>query len=144
MKDGNSDEKLVNFLKKYRPNVPEAAPDCEQRVLAAIDRNDQARKLNNLGNSRLTDSSKKSKLFGFPKWAFPPALAASVLVFWSGYSVLFTTQFHADEEAHLEAFMVNNWDGVLNDCHGENLLDRPQTDGWTFSPCTDSEQPTNN
>jgi len=142
--DGNSDKKLIDFLKQYRPNVPEAAPDCEQRVLAAIDRNDTGRELSHLGNSRFTDSSKRSKIVGFPKWAFPSAIAASLLVFWSGYRVLVTAQFHADEAAHLEAFLVNNREGVLNDSHTENWLDRPQTDWLTFSTAADSELPTNN
>jgi len=142
MKDGNSDENLVDFLKQYRPNLPEAAPDFEQRVLAAIDRND-AINLNYLENLRSIESSEKSKIVGFPKWAFPATIAASLLVFWSGYRVV-TAQLHADEAAHLEAFLVNNWEGVLNDSHGENWLDRPQTDWLTFSTAADSELPTNN
>ncbi len=144
MNDGTSDEKLIDFLKQYRPNLPEAAPDCEQRVLAAIDRNDTARELSHLGNSRFTDSSKRSKIVGFPKWAFPSAIAASLLVFWSGYRVLVTAQFHADEAAHLEAFLVNNWEGALNDPHAENLLDRPQTELFNFAVTADIEPPTNN
>lgn len=144
MKDGNSDEKLVSFLKQYRPNVPEAAPDFEQKVLAAIDRNDKATELNHLGHLRFTDSSKNSKIVGFPKWAFPAAIAAGLLVFGSGYRVLVTAQLHADEAANLEAFLVNNWEGVLNDSHGETMSDRPQTDWLTFSPGADTEPPTNN
>ena len=144
MKDRISDQKLVNFLKQYRPNVPEAAPDFEQELLAAIDRNDAAaRDLNYLGQP-LTRSSKRSGIVCFPKWAFPSAIAAGLLVFWSGYRVLVPAQFHADEAAHLEAFLVNNWEGVLNDYRGENSLDRPQTDWLTFSYAADTEPPTNN
>ena len=145
MKDRISDKKLVNFLKQYRPNVPEAAPDFEQELLAAIDRNDAAaREFNYLGEPQFTRSSKRSGIVCFPKWAFPSAIAAGLLVFWSGYRVLVPAQFHADEAAHLEAFLVNNWEGVLNESPGENALDRPQTDWLTFSYAADTEPPTNN
>lgn len=145
MKDRISDKKLVNFLKQYRPNVPEAAPDFEQELLAAIDRNDAAaREFNYLGDPQFTRSSKRSGIVCFPKWAFPSAIAAGLLVFWSGYRVLVPAQFHADEAANLEAFLVNNWEGVLNDSPGENSLDRPQTDWLTFSYAADTEPPTNN
>lgn len=145
MKDRISDKKLVNFLKQYRPNVPEAAPDFEQELLAAIDRNDAAaRELNSLGEPQFTRSSKRSGIVCFPKWAFPSAIAAGLVVFWSGYPVLVPAQFHADEAAHLEAFLVNNWEGVLNESPGENALDRPQTDWLTFSYAADTEPPTNN
>ena len=145
MKDRISDKKLVKFLKQYRPNVPEAAPDFEQELLAAIDRNDAAaRKLNYLGEPRFTRSSKRSEIVGFPKWVFPSAIAAGLLVFWSGYRVLVTAQLHADEAAHLEAFLVNNWEGVLNDSRGENWLDRPQTDLFNYAVTPDTEPPTNN
>ena len=145
MKDRISDKKLVNFLKQYRPNVPEAAPDFEQELLAAIDRNDAAaRELNSLGEPQFTRSSKRSGIVCFPKWAFPSAIAAGLLVFWSGYAVLVPGQFHAAEAAPLEAFLVNNWEGVLNDSPGENSLDRPPTDWLTFSYAGDTEPATNN
>ncbi|MEG3844379.1 hypothetical protein [Microcoleus sp. herbarium14] len=145
MKDGNSDEKLVSFLKQYRSNSPEAAPDFEQKVLAAIDKNEvAARKLNYRGEPQFIRYHKKSEIVGFPKWVFPSAIATGLLVFWSGYRVLVTAQFHADEATHLEAFLVNNWEGVLNDSHGENLLVRPQTDLFNFAVTADTELPTNN
>ena len=145
MKDRISDEKLVNFLKQYRPNLPEAAPDFEQKLLAAIDRNDPtAREFNYLRDPQFTRSSKRSGIVCFPKWAFPSAIAAGLLVFWSGYPVLVPGKFHTDEAARLEAFLVNNWEGVLNDSPGENSLDRPQTDWLTFSYAGDTEPPTNN
>jgi hypothetical protein len=141
--DENSDKKLVNFLKQYRPKVPDAAPDFEQRVLAAIERNDSARDLNRLGYSRFTESSQSSKFVGFPKWGFPAAIVAGLLVFGSGYRVLVTAQLHADEAAHLEAFLVNNWEGVLNDSRTETMSDRPQTDLFDLPVAADTEPPTN-
>ena len=133
MKDGNSDDKLVGFMKQYRPNLPEAAPDFEQKVLAAIDRND-AINLNYLENLR--------SIVGFPKWAFPAAIAASLLVFGSGYRVLVTAQHQKDEAAHLEAFLVNNWEAVLKEPPAENLLERSPTDLFNYA-VTPDEPPTN-
>ncbi|MFS8119373.1 MAG: hypothetical protein ACMG55_12940 [Microcoleus sp.] len=143
MKDGNSDDKLVGFMKQYRPNLPEAAPDFEQKVLAAIDRND-AINLNYLENLRSIASTKKSKIVGFPKWAFPAAIAASLLVFGSGYRVLVTAQHQKDEAAHLEAFLVNNWEAVLKEPPAENLLERSPTDLFNYAVTPDNELPTNN
>ncbi|MEG4323023.1 MULTISPECIES: hypothetical protein [unclassified Microcoleus] len=142
MNDENSDDKLVNFLKQNRPNVPDVSPEFEQRVLAAIDRND-AIDQKSLGDSRSIAFSKKSKTFGLAKWAVPSAIAASLLVLASGYRILTTAQIHADEAAHLEAFLVNNWEGALNDSHTENLLDRPQTDLFDYAVTDDTELPTN-
>ncbi|PSB05481.1 hypothetical protein C7B69_25280 [filamentous cyanobacterium Phorm 46] len=142
MKDGNSDDKLVSFMKQYRPNLPEAAPDFEQKILAAIDRND-AINLNYLENLRSTASTKNSKIVGFPKWAFPAAIAASLLVFGSGYRVLVTAQHQKDEAAHLEAFLVNNWEAVLKEPPAENLLERSPTDLFNYAVTPDSEPPTN-
>lgn len=143
MKDGNSDDKLVSFMKQYRPNLPEAAPDFEQRVLAAIDRND-AINLNYLENLRSIASTKKSKILRFPKWAFPTAIAASLLVFGSGYRVLVTAQHQKDEAAHLEAFLVNNWEAVLKEPPAENLLERSPTDLFNYGVSPDTKPPTNN
>lgn len=144
MKDGKSDEKLIDFLKQYRPNVPEAAPDFEQRVLAAIDRNDATVELNHQGDARAIEATKKSKILRFPKWAFPTAIAASLLVFGSGYRVLVTAQHQKDEAAHLEAFLVNNWEAVLKEPPAENLLERSPTDLFNYAVTPDSEPPTNN
>ena len=141
MNDENSDKKLVSFLKQNRPNVPDSSPDFEQRVLAAIDRND-AIEQKSLGDSRSIAFSNKSKTVGFAKWAFPSVIAASLLVLASGYRILITAQFQADEAAHLEAFLVNNWEGALNDYH-DNSLDRPQTDLFNFPVTADTEPSTN-
>ena len=144
MKDGKSDDKLVNFLQQNRPNVPESAPDFELKLLAAIDRNEATVELNHLGDARSIASTKKSKIVCFPKWAFPTAIAASLLVFGSGYRVLITAQHQKDEAAHLEAFLVNNWEAVLKEPPAENLLERSPTDLFNYAVTPDSEPPKNN
>jgi hypothetical protein len=137
--DRNSDEKLVDFLKQYRPNIPEAAPDLEQRLLAALEKDEVDRP-----ESPLNLPEKRSRISSIAKWAFPPAIAASLLVFWSGYRLLIPTPVHPDEVAHLEAFLLNNWDGVLNEDNGEIAGDRSQTDWLNISVTADTELPTNN
>lgn len=139
MNDRNSDEKLVDFLKQYRPNIPEAAPDLEQRLLAALEKDEVDRP-----ESPLNLPEKRSRISSIAKWAFPPAIAASLLVFWSGYRLLIPTPVHPDEVAHLEAFLLNNWDGVLNEDNGEIAGDRSQTDWLNISVNADNELPTNN
>ncbi|MEG4346888.1 hypothetical protein QUB70_26950 [Microcoleus sp. A003_D6] len=144
MNNPSSDQKLVNFLKQHRPNLPEAAPDFEQKLLAAIDRNEAgAKKLNYLGESQCTRSSKISRTIGFRKWAVSSAIAASLLVFWSGYRAFETAQLPDNETAKLEAFLVTNWEGVLHDSSEESMTERPQTDLLNFPVSPDSEPPTN-
>lgn len=145
MNNPRSDQNLVNFLKQHRPNVPEAAPDFEQKLLAAIERNEAGeRKLNYLEDRQFTRSSKRSGMIGFRKWVFPSALAAGLLIFWSGYRPFETAQLPDNETAKLEAFLVTNWEGVLHDSSEKNMTDRSQTDWLTFSQSADSEPLTNN
>lgn len=144
MNDDNSDKKLVDFLKQYRPDVPDAAPDLEQRLLAALDRDEVDRTQISRPESPLNLPEKRSRISSIAKWAFPPAIAASLLVSWSGYRLLIPTPVHPDEVAHLEAFLLNNWDGVLNEDNGEIAGDRSQTDWLNISVTADTELPTNN
>ncbi len=39
MNNPSSDQELVKFLNKHRPTLPEAAPDLELKILAAIENN---------------------------------------------------------------------------------------------------------
>jgi len=141
--DGNSDKKLVDFLKQYRPNIPEGAPDLEQKLLAAIERKEVDRPDINHLEAQLTAFRKKPKICCFPKWIFPPAIAAGMIFFGAGYRLLVTAPVHPNE-AHLEAFLVNNWEGAVNGYSGENPGDRPQTDWLNFDGSANSEPQTNN
>ena len=144
MNNQNSDQELVNFLKQNRPNIPEAAPDLELKLLAAIERNEEAEtKQNYRKKVSLIVSKNRLIIPGFPQWAFPPAIAAMLIVFVSGYRLLIPA-FQPDERAQLEAFLVNNWEDVLHDSRGENMDDRPQTDWLNFPVSADSELPTTN
>lgn len=144
MNDDNSNKKLVDFLKQYRPDIPEAAPDLEQKLLAALDRDEVDRPQINHLASQFNRPEKRSRISLIPKWAFPPALAAGLLVSWSGYRLLVPAPVHPDDAAHLEAFLINNWDGVLNCSRGEFSGDRSQTDWLNLAVTADTELPTNN
>lgn len=145
MNNQNSDQELVNFLKLNRPNIPEAAPDLELKLLAAIEGNDEGETNQNYRKKvSLIVSKNRSIIHGFPHWAFPPAIAAMLIVFWSSYRLLVPVQLHADEKAHLEAFLVNNWEDVLHDYRSENTSDNSQTDWFNFAVSDNSEPPTTN
>lgn len=144
MNDDNSDKKLVDFLKQYRPNIPEAAPDLEQKLLAALDRDEVDRPKISNRELQFNSRQKRSRISSIAKWAFPPAIAAGLLVSWSGYRLLVPSPVQPDEAAHLEAFLINNWEGVANGSNGEIAGDRSQTDWLNLAVTADTELPTNN
>lgn len=147
MNNPSSEQELVNFLKQHRPHIPEAAPDLEQKILAAIESNQASvfqethRKKTRLSASAKSDD--RLKISPVSKWALSSAIAASLLAVWSGYRPFETAQLPDKEIAQLEAFLVTNWEGVLHDSPQESMTDRSQTDWLTFSPGADSEPPTN-
>ncbi|MEG4456524.1 hypothetical protein [Microcoleus sp. N9_A1] len=147
MNNPSSDQELVNFLKQHRPNIPESAPDLEQKILAAIESNQASvfheshRKKTRLSASAKSDD--RLKISSVSKWALSSAIAASLLVFWSGYRPFQTAQLPDEETAKLEAFLVTNWEGVLHDSPQESMTERSQTDWLTVSPGADSQPPTN-
>ncbi|MEG4108258.1 hypothetical protein [Microcoleus sp. S13_C5] len=147
MNNPSSDQDLVNFLKQHRPNIPQPVPDLEQKILAAIESNQASvfhethRKKTRLSASDKSDD--RLKISSLSKWAVSSAIAASLLVFWSGYRPFQTAQLPDKETAQLEAFLVTNWEGVLQDSPPESMTDRSQTGWLTFSPGADSQPPTN-
>ena len=148
MNNLSSDQELVNFLKQNRPTLPEAAPDLELKILAAIESN-QASIVNETHREKtrlttLPKSNDRLKISSVSKWAVSSAIAAGLLVFWSGYRPFETAQLPDNETAKLEAFLVTNWEGVLHDSPQESMTDRSQTDWLTFSQSADSETQTNN
>jgi len=147
MNNPSSDQDLVNFLKQHRPNLPEAAPDLEQKLLAAIESN-QASLVNEThrAKTRVTTSPKSNdrlKISSVSKWAVSSAIAAGLLFFWSGYRPFETAQLPDEETAKLEAFLVTNWEGVLHDSPQENMTNRPPTNWLNFPVSSDSQPPTN-
>ncbi|MEG4036429.1 hypothetical protein QUA03_21660 [Microcoleus sp. S36b_A4] len=147
MNNPSSDQELVNFLKQHRPNLPEATPDLERKLLAAIESNQPSFSHENHRKKPRFIASAKSdnrlKIFSVSKWALSSAIAAILLVFWSGYRPFNTAQLPDEETAKLEAFLVTNWEGVLHDSTQESMTDSSQTDWLTVSPGAGSQPPTN-
>ncbi|MEG3837881.1 hypothetical protein QUA46_25965 [Microcoleus sp. MON2_D6] len=147
MNNPSSDQELVNFLKQHRANIPEAAPDLEQKILAAIETNHASLLNEKHREKRRVTTSPKShdrlKISSVSKWAVSSAIAASLLLFWSGYRPFETAQLPDEETANLEAFLVTNWEGVLHDSPQETMTDRPPTDWLNFPFSSESEPPTN-
>jgi len=111
------DKNLVNFLKQYRPTFPGEQADLEQHIMAAIEEESStaSREKGKISNSLfLSHLAKIRAKISKRLWIFSPAIAASLLVAWSGYHTLAPAKLSSSEEAHLEAFLVNNWDGVVD------------------------------
>lgn len=93
----NDDERLVDFLRQHAGEAPTAVPDLEQLIIQSV-----AISPPKLARHRQL-------------WVVPPAIAAGLLIAWTGYRVLMpTSSFSAAQLASLNAFLENNWDnGVL-------------------------------
>ncbi len=91
----NDDECLVNFLRQHRPDVPPAAPDLEQLIIQSV-----------------AASPPKSTRYR-QMWVVPPAIAAGLLIAWTGYRILMPVSFSAAQLASLNAFLESNWDGAV-------------------------------
>lgn len=86
------DRQWKEFLRQHRPVPPPAAPELEERLMQAIEKSPIHRRL----------------------WAVPPALAAGLLMAWSGYRTMIPLPA-ASNSATLEAFLENNWNSVVGD-----------------------------
>ena len=111
------DKNLVNFLKQHRPVLPDKQTDLEPYIMAAIqeESSTSSRDKGKISNPLLL--SRIAKVIAkIPKrvWIYSPAIAASLLVAWSGYQTITPAKLSSSEEAHLEAFLVNNWEEAVD------------------------------
>lgn len=95
-KNPEDDEQLVKFLRQHTGTVPSVAPDLEEQIITAI--------------SSAPQRSSWKQL----RWILPPAMAAGLLLAWTGYRVPMPISPSPTEVASLEAFLESNWDSVLN------------------------------
>lgn len=95
------DNLLINFLKRYRSRPPQADPQLESQIMAAIE-----------AQNFDVPAPIKSKRFQQRFRLIPPAIAAGLLMGWAGYRLLTPAPALVAEEAQLEAFLVNNWEAV--------------------------------
>lgn len=94
------DEKLVAFIRRYRPVPPPAALGLEQRLMSSVEKN-------------VLNCQEKAK------WRFlvPAACAAGLLLAWTAYNrlTLPQAQFTASSEEELETFLVESWQGSVGE-----------------------------
>jgi hypothetical protein len=95
----DKDEKLVQFLRHYRPIAPPPPSDLEKRVMAMVQQ-----------NSRSSPMSPRL-------WIIPSAIAAVLCLAWGGSRWLEPTPNFASQESQsqeLAAFLVDNWQNVAD------------------------------
>ena len=88
-------EGLAAFLRQHRPCVPPAADELEDRVMQAVE--------------TLHPQPARRKL-----WLVSGMLAASLAIATAGYRLLTPATPSAAQLSDLEAFLVNNWNGLVN------------------------------
>lgn len=126
------DDRLVNFLKANRPNVPPAASDLEERILQAVE---------------LETPSRESHFFSHHPakckrlWLFPPAIAVGMMFAIASDSfrtssiwgtTLATTNPNDAELVSLEEFLENSWHDVVNHHQPSQQFTTRETD-WLLS-----------
>lgn len=107
MPPNEDDRKLVAFLKHHRSPTPPAAPDLEDRMIAALPPMPIARPV--------ARSWVQRPLF---LWV-PSALTAGLLAALVSHQALTPTRPNAEEVASLEAFIETTWQGTVNDTPAE-------------------------
>jgi hypothetical protein len=106
------DERLIEFLRQYRPEVPPAKPNLEQQILQSLE----------AAPSRARPSLRIIK----PTIAkLVTGMAAGMLLVLGGYRLL-TPAFV--DTASLETFMVNNWDGIIGEIPETSTSDNTEAE----------------
>ena len=108
----SDDEKLIAFLKQYRPLPPSLATNLEDKLIQKIQ---QEPRLSN-------------RKFPWLFWAIPSAIAASLLLVWGGSRWGQTSPQIAVNSHEIEGFIVETWEGSmeensLNSSHATLLSD---------------------
>lgn len=101
----NNDQKLVEFLRQNRPDLPPENQDLEAQIMAAV------------AATPRSESGQNSSVIPFRRrslWLMPPAIAAGLLMAWETSRLLTPAPPTVTELASLEVFIENTWDGVLD------------------------------
>lgn len=117
----NDDEHLIAFLKQYRPVPPAPASDREEKLMAIIERHTPPPTRQFYWQARL---------------AF--LTLAGVLVGWGSLSWLAPSP----DTAELEGFLVNNWDGVIEEPSAAPLTNHFDPDWLSFTELETNSSPT--
>ena len=102
------DSQWQEFLHKHCPTPPPPAADLEDRLMKSINKSQPP-----VLTQRL--------------WAVPPALAAGLLMAWSGYRLLMPLP-ELSNSASLEAFLQDNWNNVVGEKPASSQSNTAQAD----------------
>lgn len=102
------EKKWLEFLRKNRPTPPATANDLEEQLMTVIATSDQQVKTRKM-------------------WLVPSAIAASLLMTWSGYFFLNISQ-NSPNYASLETFLENNWNEVVGEVPANSQSHGSQAD----------------
>ena len=108
-----NDRALINFLKQHRPTAPEGTPDLEERIIAALDRDDDS-----LPESITTHPLVRTKAL---RW-ISALVAAGLTLLWMGYRTIDSSSLTPSEQAQLEGFIESNWYGAMEETQETNWL----------------------
>jgi hypothetical protein len=120
------DQQWQEFLRKYRPTPPPAADDLEEQLMSAI----SADSFNVATRSEKADAAlarSQSPVRGIKSSAFASAIAAGLLMAWSGYRFLIPVS-ESSNSASLEAFLENNWNEVVEEVPASPNISTAQAD----------------
>ena len=124
----HEDDRLVDFLRRHRPEPPVADSDLENQIMAAIDR-ENARP----HPSHPFPQPRKRNRSAWRSRLAIPALAASVLLAWGGWVSL---RPQVSQEADLdtvEAFLTETWYGSAYEDSTYRIALNTNTPGWLLS-----------
>lgn len=118
----DDDSKLVNFLQQHRAQVPPAASELEDQILAAVEAASKPvpTRAGEGGRFPLWGTGPQSRRCR--PWIVSSAIAAGVIAAVVGYRQLMPTQPSATELANLESFMENSWYSTVTDSPDSDLL----------------------
>lgn len=98
------DQKLVDFIREHRPEVPPTNQALEAKIMAAVAATTPSQPVK---QSRVISWRRRSL------WLMPPAIAASLLIAWGTNQLLTPPPPTATELASLEDFIENTWDEAI-------------------------------
>lgn len=102
------DKRWQEYLRQNSPTPPPAAADLEEQLMNEIATSPQPTLTRQL-------------------WTVPSALAAGLLMAWSGYRTLIPSP-ELSNSASLEAFLENNWNEVVGETPVSSASNSTQTD----------------
>ncbi|WP_413167124.1 hypothetical protein ACL6C3_10540 [Capilliphycus salinus ALCB114379] len=111
-----NDRALINFLKQHRPPVPEATPDLEEKILAALDSQEDSLQPSMSTPTPVSTGTLRS-LRSIFSW-----IAAGLTLVSMGYRLVNTSSLTPSEQAQLEGFIESNWYGAMEETQETNWL----------------------